>query len=108
MKVLSGLSFLTGRIKSGKIKSGNYFRAMTQLPRPLRFAVILLFALLSGCSHLVKISYAPEAVIHPAFDQPTINWDGERVQVVLAPSVAPRRFLPLSLVGESAAVQRRA
>ena len=95
MKVLSGLSFLTGRIKSGKIKSGNYFRAMTQLPRPLRFAVILLFALLSGCSHLVKISYAPEAVIHPAFDQPTINWDGERVQVVLAPSLQgePLKYL---------------
>jgi|SRR5580704_1758383 hypothetical protein len=85
----------TGRIKSGKIKSGNYFRAMTQLPRPLRFAVILPFALLSGCSHLVKISYAPEAVIHPAFDQPTMNWDGERVQVVLAPSLQgePLKYL---------------
>jgi hypothetical protein len=54
---------------------GIRFRAMTQLvPRPLRFALILLFALLSGCSHLVKISYAPEAVIHPAFDQPTRNF----------------------------------
>jgi hypothetical protein len=68
---------------------------MTQLPRPLRFAVILPFALLSGCSHLVKISYAPEAVIHPAFDQPTMNWDGERVQVVLAPSLQgePLKYL---------------
>jgi hypothetical protein len=49
--------------------------------------LILLCALLSGCSHLVKISYPPEAVINPAFDQPTMNWEGERVQVVLTPSL---------------------
>jgi len=69
---------------------------MTQLvPRLLRFAVILLFALLSGCLHLVKISYAPEAVIRPAFDQPTINWEGERVRVVLTPSLQgePLKYL---------------
>jgi pimeloyl-ACP methyl ester carboxylesterase len=69
---------------------------MKQLvPRLLRFAVILLFALLSGCLHLVKISYAPEAVIRPAFDQPTINWEGERVRVVLTPSLQgePLKYL---------------
>ena len=49
--------------------------------------VILLCALLSACAHLVKVSYAPAAVIHPAFDQPTMNWEGEPVQVVLTPSL---------------------
>ena len=69
---------------------------MTELePRPLRLPVIFLCALLSGCSHLVKISYPPEAVIHPAFDQPTMNWEGERVQVVLTPSLQgePLKYL---------------
>jgi hypothetical protein len=57
--------------------------------------LILLCALLSGCSHLVKISYPPEAVINPAFDQPTMNWEGERVQVVLTPSLQgePLKYL---------------
>ena len=69
---------------------------MTELePWPLRLPVIFLCALLSGCAHLVKISYAPEAVIHPAFDQPTMNWEGERVQVVLTPSLQgePLKYL---------------
>ena len=69
---------------------------MTELePRPLRLPVIFLCALLSGCSHLVKISHTPEAVIHPAFDQPTMNWEGERVQVVLTPSLQgePLKYL---------------
>jgi hypothetical protein len=48
---------------------------------------ILVCALLSGCAHYVKVSYAPAAVIHTAFDQPTTDWEGERVQVVLTPSL---------------------
>ena len=35
---------------------------------------VLLFILLSGCVSLVKISYPPEAVIHPTFDQPYTIW----------------------------------
>lgn len=63
--------------------------------RPFRFPVLLLCALLSGCAHLVKISYAPEAVIHPAFDQSTMSWQGERVQVVVMPSLQgePLKYL---------------
>jgi hypothetical protein len=49
--------------------------------------IILLCALLSGCSHLVKISYPPESVIHPGFDQRFCTWEGERVKVVLTPSL---------------------
>ena len=52
-----------------------------------RTGIVLLGALLSGCAHLVKISYGPAAVIHPAFDQRTMNWEGERVQIVLTPSL---------------------
>ena len=57
--------------------------------------LILLCALLSGCSHLVKVSYSPEAVIHPAFDQPFCTWKGERVKVVLTPSLRgePLKYL---------------
>jgi hypothetical protein len=40
--------------------------------------LILLYALLSGCSHLVKVSYRPEAVIHPAFDHRFCISKGER------------------------------
>ena len=36
---------------------------------------------------MVKISYSPAAIIHPAFDQRTMNWEGERVQIVLTPSL---------------------
>jgi pimeloyl-ACP methyl ester carboxylesterase len=53
---------------------------------------ILGCVLLSGCAHFVKISYARAAVIHPAFDQPTTNWGGERVQVVLTPSLKGESF----------------
>ena len=65
------------------------------VPRALPFPIILLGALLSGCAHLVKITYGPDAVIHPAFDQPTMIWEGERVQVVLTPSLRgePRKYL---------------
>jgi pimeloyl-ACP methyl ester carboxylesterase len=55
--------------------------------RLFRTGVVLLGALLSGCAHLVKISYGPAAIIHPAFDQRTMNWEGERVQIVLTPSL---------------------
>jgi pimeloyl-ACP methyl ester carboxylesterase len=55
-------------------------------------AVSLLCSLLSGCADLVKISYAPGALITPAFDQPTINWEGERVQVALTPSLRGDSF----------------
>jgi hypothetical protein len=53
---------------------------------------ILLCALLSGCSHLVKVSYSPEAIIRPAFDQPFCTWNGERVKVVLTPSLRGEPF----------------
>jgi pimeloyl-ACP methyl ester carboxylesterase len=61
---------------------------MTQRPSefPLAWAIILCF-LFSSCAHLVNISYAPKAVIRPAFDQPTTDWEGERVQIVLSPSL---------------------
>ena len=44
-------------------------------------------ALLSGCAYPVKISYPSEASIHPAFNQPFTTWAGERVRVVLTPSL---------------------
>src|SRR5258708_37884150 len=57
--------------------------------------VILLCALLSGCSHLVKISYPPEADIHPTFNERFCTWKGERVKVVLTPSLRgePLKYL---------------
>jgi hypothetical protein len=57
--------------------------------------LILLCVLLSSCSHLVKVSYSPEAVIHPAFDQPFCTWNGERVKVVVTPSLRrePLKYL---------------
>ena len=61
---------------------------MTRLPPlPFRFSVIFLLLALSACSHLVTISYAPGTIIHPALDQPTTNWEGQRVQVVLTSSL---------------------
>jgi pimeloyl-ACP methyl ester carboxylesterase len=74
----------------------SWFRGMAQfVPHTLPFPIILFGALLSGCSHLVKITYGPDAVIHPAFDQPTMIWEGERVQVVLTSSLRgePRKYL---------------
>ena len=57
--------------------------------------LILLCALLSGCSHLVKVSYSPEAVIHPAFNQQFCTWKGERVKLVVTPSLRgePLKYL---------------
>jgi len=46
----------------------------------IRFNCVLLCILLSGCVSLVKISYPPEAVIYPTFDQPYTIWRRERVQ----------------------------
>jgi pimeloyl-ACP methyl ester carboxylesterase len=57
------------------------------IAHPFCLLVLLFGPLLAGCSHLVKISYSPGAVIHPTFDQPTTNWEGERVQIVLTPSL---------------------
>ena len=48
---------------------------------------VFLCALLSGCAYPVKISYPSEASIHPAFNQPFTTWAGERVRVVLTPSL---------------------
>jgi pimeloyl-ACP methyl ester carboxylesterase len=48
---------------------------------------VSLCALLSGCAYPVKISYPSEASIHPAFNQPFTSWAGERVRVVLTPSL---------------------
>src|ERR1700693_362090 len=66
-----------------------------QRQRPVRFSVIFLCSLLCGCAHLVRISYPPEAVIHPAFGQRFTTWDGERVQVALTPSLRgePLKYL---------------
>ena len=66
-----------------------------QRQAPVRFPVIFLCALLCGCAHLVRISYPPEAVIHPAFGQRFTTWDGERVQVALTPSLRgePLKYL---------------
>ena len=58
-----------------------------QRQRPVRFSVIFLCALLCGCAHLVRISYPPEALIHPAFGQQFTTWDGEVVEVALTPSL---------------------
>jgi pimeloyl-ACP methyl ester carboxylesterase len=57
--------------------------------------VIFSCALFSGCSHLVKVSSAPGAVLHTGLVQPTINWEGERVQVALTPSLRgePLKYL---------------
>ena len=58
----------------------------------LRFSVVLLYASLCGCAHLVKISYRPEAVIHPAFGQRFTTWEGERVEVALTQPLRGERF----------------
>ena len=61
----------------------------------IRLPVIFWCAVFSGCSHLVKISPVPGAVLDPAFDQPTTNWEGERVQISLTPSLRgePLKYL---------------
>ena len=51
------------------------------------FRILLVAFLFSGCAHLVKISYPPEAVIHPRFDQLFTTWAGRRVQVLLTSSL---------------------
>ena len=58
----------------------------------IRFNCVLLCILLSGCVSLVKISYPPEAVIHPTFDQPYTIWRHERVQVEWTPSLHAESF----------------
>ena len=59
------------------------------IPRKLHRIVLAacVCVLLSACAHLVTISYPPEAVIHPTFNQRFTTWEGERVQVALAPSL---------------------
>jgi hypothetical protein len=59
--------------------------------------VVSLCALLSGCAYPVKISGAS---IHPAFNQPFTTWAGQRVRVVLTPSL---RAESLKLFGASKA-----
>ncbi|MBV8278593.1 MAG: hypothetical protein JO170_25500 [Verrucomicrobia bacterium] len=48
---------------------------------------LLLWGLLSSCAHVVKISYSPEALIHPAFNRPVTLWQGERVELELTPAL---------------------
>ena len=61
---------------------------MTNVNYFLRFFfIIFLGALLSGCAHSVRISYRSEAIIHPAFNQRFTTWRGQRVQVMLTPSL---------------------
>lgn len=57
---------------------------------------VVVCALLSGCAHLVNISYAPQAVIHPAFNRRFTTWEGERVQVALTPSLRGESFTHLA------------
>jgi len=52
-----------------------------------RFFCFLLCALVAGCAHLVKISYPPSAVIHPAFDKPFTTWEGEPAEIAWTPSI---------------------
>jgi hypothetical protein len=63
---------------------------------PRKFHRIALAAsactLLSACAHLVTISYPPEAVIHPAFNQRFTSWEGERVEVALTPPLRGDAF----------------
>jgi hypothetical protein len=59
----------------------------------IRFNCVLLCILLSGCVSLVKISYPPEALIHPTFDQPYTIWQRERVQVEWTPSLHAESFM---------------
>jgi pimeloyl-ACP methyl ester carboxylesterase len=54
--------------------------------------LFLFVFLLSGCAHLVNISYPPEAVIHPAFNQRFTSWQGERVEVALTPALGSNAF----------------
>jgi pimeloyl-ACP methyl ester carboxylesterase len=54
--------------------------------------LFLFVFLLSGCAHLVNISYPPEAVIHPAFNQRFTSWEGERVEVALTPPLRRDAF----------------
>jgi hypothetical protein len=75
------------------------FRRLRALPQLVQWLFPLqgMFSclLFSGCSHLVKVSSAPEGVFHSALFQPTTNWEGERVQVVLTPSLRgePLKYL---------------
>ena len=48
---------------------------------------LFLWGLLSSCAHVVKISYAPEALLHPAFSRPVTIWQGERVELELTPAL---------------------
>lgn len=57
---------------------------------------LLLYGLLSSCAHLVTISYPPEAVIHPGFNQRFITWEGERVELSLTPSLRGPAFTYLA------------
>jgi pimeloyl-ACP methyl ester carboxylesterase len=57
---------------------------------------IFLCVLLSGCGHLVNISYPREAVMHPVFNQRFTTWEGERVQVALTPSLHGDAFTCLA------------
>jgi hypothetical protein len=58
----------------------------------IRLKYVLLCALVSGCVHTVKISYPPESVIHPTFDEPYTIWKGEWVQVDRTPLLHAESF----------------
>lgn len=83
-------------LRSAGVKGRAWCRAMAQFfPRPPGLPLLLLSTLFSGCAHLVTITYKPDALVHPAFDQPTILWQGERVQLVLTPTLKgePLKYL---------------
>jgi pimeloyl-ACP methyl ester carboxylesterase len=45
---------------------------------------------------VVKVSYPPEAVVHPAFNQRFTTWEGERVEVALTPPLRGEAFTYLA------------
>ena len=47
----------------------------------LRFAWILICAVIAGCAHTVAVSYLAKSQIDPDFTKPEMLWDGQPVQV---------------------------
>ena len=47
----------------------------------LRFAWILICAVIAGCAHTVAVSYLAKSQIDSDFTKPQMLWDGQPVQV---------------------------
>ena len=50
-------------------------------------AGLLVYALVTGCAHTVKVSYSSRSETHLELDQPFAVWNGERVQIDWTPSL---------------------